>query len=95
MRCHQAQLLINKLLDAEIKETDYRQLQVHLDSCSKCRQIYEDLKAIKSGAKAETDGAVELEPSGEIWEKLKKQVRGRNHTWTQRRVRDQEQKTAG
>jgi len=68
MRCHQAQLLINKLLDAEIKETDYRQLQVHLDSCSKCRQIYEDLKAIKSGAKAETDGAVELEPSGEIWE---------------------------
>jgi len=49
MRCHQAQLLINNLLDAEIKETDYRQLKVHLDTCSKCRQIYEDLKAIKSG----------------------------------------------
>ncbi|HNS05423.1 MAG TPA: zf-HC2 domain-containing protein [Candidatus Saccharicenans sp.] len=74
MRCHQAQLLINKLLDAEIKETDYRQLKVHLDTCSKCRQIYEDLKAIKSGTKAETDGAVELEPSGEVWEKLKNKL---------------------
>ena len=36
MKCRKAQLLINKLLDNEIKETDYHQLEAHLATCSKC-----------------------------------------------------------
>jgi len=71
MRCHKAQLLINKLLDGELQEADYRQLKAHLADCSKCCQIYEDWKAIKSGARASAAGKDGPEPSGLVWEKLK------------------------
>ncbi|MBC7363716.1 MAG: zf-HC2 domain-containing protein [Candidatus Aminicenantes bacterium] len=70
MRCHQAQRLINELLDGELREQDLLQLQAHLDSCRDCRELYEDLKAIK-------DTVVpvgEMEPSKEVWEKLKSQL---------------------
>ncbi|MBP6909891.1 MAG: zf-HC2 domain-containing protein [Candidatus Saccharicenans sp.] len=74
MRCHKAQLLINKLLDGEIKEKDYHQLEAHLAGCSKCSRIYEEWQAISSGAKAEAASTGELEPSAAVWEKLKSQL---------------------
>ena len=74
MRCRQAQVLINKLLDGEMEEVDYRQLQVHLAGCSKCSQIYEDLKTIKREAKMEIGAEGEFEPSGAVWEKLKSKL---------------------
>jgi tetratricopeptide (TPR) repeat protein len=67
MRCKKAQGLINELLDRELTEKDSQKLQAHLDRCDQCRQVYEDLKAIKTGIIA----ADSLEPSDRIWEKLK------------------------
>ena len=70
MRCHQAQRLINELLDGELQEQDQSQLQAHLASCAGCRELYEDLKTIK-----ETFGPTgEMEPSKEVWEKLKSRL---------------------
>ncbi|MGQ9801403.1 MAG: anti-sigma factor family protein [Candidatus Saccharicenans sp.] len=70
MRCHQAQRLINELLDGELREKDRSQLQAHLDSCRDCRELYEDLKAIKDTVVP----ADEMEPSKEVWEKLKSRL---------------------
>ncbi|MBC7349658.1 MAG: zf-HC2 domain-containing protein [Candidatus Aminicenantes bacterium] len=70
MRCHEAQRLINELLDGELREQDQSQLQAHLDSCRDCRELYEDLKAIKDIVVP----AGEMEPSKEVWEKLKSRL---------------------
>ena len=70
MRCHQAQRLINELLDGELREQDRLQLQAHLASCAGCRELYEDLKTIKDTVVP----AGEMEPSKEVWEKLKSRL---------------------
>lgn len=70
MRCHQSRRLINELLDGKLCEQDRRQLLAHLDSCSLCRTLYEDLKAIKEAVVP----ADELEPSKQVWEKLKNRL---------------------
>lgn len=70
MRCHQSRRLINELLDGELREQDRRQLQAHLESCSLCRTLYEDLKAIKETFVP----ADEMEPSEQVWEKLKNRL---------------------
>ncbi|MGB9907446.1 MAG: anti-sigma factor family protein [Candidatus Saccharicenans sp.] len=71
MRCHQAQRLINELLDGELGAGDRRQLQAHLDSCAGCRELYQDLKAIKETVAP----AAEIEPSKRIWPKLESRLR--------------------
>jgi predicted anti-sigma-YlaC factor YlaD len=45
MKCHKAQLLINKLLDGELQEA-ISPAEAHLANCPKCCQIYEDWQAI-------------------------------------------------
>ncbi|MDD8031933.1 MAG: anti-sigma factor [Acidobacteriota bacterium] len=67
MRCKKAQELINRLLDQELTEKDHQKLQAHLDRCDQCRQVYGDLKAIKT----RIISADSLEPSDKIWENLK------------------------
>jgi len=71
MKCHKAQLLINKLLDGELQEADYHRLKAHLANCPKCCQIYEDWQAIKSVARASSAGEDRPEPTSAVWEKLK------------------------
>jgi len=70
MRCRKAQRLINELLDGELREKDRKRLQTHLDCCADCRQVYEDLKAIKT----EVVPADSLEPSDRVWENLKSRL---------------------
>lgn len=70
MRCHQSRLLINELLDGELRGKDRRQLQAHLDSCRVCRELYEDLKAIREMIVP----ADEMEPSEQVWKKLKNRL---------------------
>ncbi len=67
MRCKKAQELINQLLDQELTGKDHQKLKAHLDRCAQCRQVYEDLKAIKT----RVISADSLEPSDKVWEKLK------------------------
>jgi hypothetical protein len=71
MKCHKAQLLINKLLDGELQEADYHRLKAHLANCHKCCEIYEDWQAIKSVARASSAGEDRPEPTSAVWEKLK------------------------
>ena len=99
MKCRKAQLLINKLLDNEIKETDYHQLEAHLATCSKCCQIYNDLKVIRSGARVAAAGEGGTEPSSEVWEKLKGRLEAeiipllRKETTAEERKKEMRRKT--
>ena len=70
MNCRQIHRLINDFLDGELGEKDRQQLQAHLEKCPSCRDMYEDLKAIKSGVVR----AGEVEPSDRVWEKLKSRI---------------------
>ncbi|MCX8161284.1 MAG: anti-sigma factor [Candidatus Saccharicenans sp.] len=67
MNCRQAQRFINELLDGELGEKDRQELQVHLETCSGCRQLYEDLARVKEGIVP----ASNCEPSNRVWEELK------------------------
>ena len=67
MKCHKSLRLINELLDGELGEKDRNLLQAHFEECPACRQVYEDLKAMKTMVAP----ADELEPSERVWEKLK------------------------
>ncbi|MGB9835457.1 MAG: anti-sigma factor family protein [Candidatus Saccharicenans sp.] len=67
MRCRRALTLINELLDRELGEKDRLELEAHLETCSSCRQVYEDLKMIKTMVTPAGD----LEPSEGLWERLK------------------------
>lgn len=70
MNCRQIHRLINAFLDGELQEKDRQKLQAHLEKCFACREVYEDLKAIKSRLVR----AGEVEPSDEVWEKLKSRL---------------------
>ncbi|HEK85879.1 MAG: anti-sigma factor family protein [Candidatus Saccharicenans sp.] len=70
MNCRKALCLINDLLDDELKEKDRQLLEAHFKDCSSCRQVYEDLKAVKKVIII----ADEIEPSGRVWEKVKSRL---------------------
>lgn len=70
MNCRKATLLINELLDGEIRDTDRQQLQAHLESCHSCRQLFDDLARIKERFVRSGD----ITPSDRVWEKLKNRL---------------------
>ncbi len=70
MNCRRTRRLINAFLDGELQEKDRQQLQAHLEKCPACREVIEDLKAIKSRLVR----AGEIEPSDRVWEKLKSRL---------------------
>jgi len=70
MKCHKAWRLINELLDGEIREKDRLRLEAHLKGCSACRQVYEELKAMK----ALVAPAEAVEPADSVWERVKNRL---------------------
>ncbi len=52
MTCTDAQLLINRLLDGEILDTEAATLFTHLSGCLDCRQFYRDTLKVQSAMRA-------------------------------------------
>ncbi|MDI6846029.1 MAG: anti-sigma factor [Candidatus Saccharicenans sp.] len=70
MNCRRNRRLINDYLDGELREKDRQQLQSHLEKCASCRQLYEELAAIKKTFLS----AGEVNPSDRVWERLKSRL---------------------
>lgn len=70
MNCRKAHLFINELLDGELREKDRQRLQAHLEKCSRCRELHEEL--VKIIEKIVPAGQVE--PSDRVWKNLKNRL---------------------
>lgn len=70
MNCRKAQRFVNQLLDGELREKDSQELQAHLERCAGCRELYEELAAIKE----KIVPAGQMEPSDRLWEKLRSRL---------------------
>ena len=65
--CQKINELISGYLDNELTQADHQQVEVHLRSCSTCKQVVDDMTKLK-GAVAESRPRAELDE--ERWEKM-------------------------
>ncbi len=48
MNCEQIEVQISGLLDGELTQQETQRVQIHVEDCGHCRQVYQDLKALKA-----------------------------------------------
>ena len=65
--CQKINELLSGYLDDELTQADFQQVEVHLRSCSECKQVLDDMTKLK-GAVAESRPREELD--AERWEKI-------------------------
>ena len=70
MSCLTYQKMISQLIDGELSAPSSEQLQIHLEGCSECRDLYKRMLSVNSYVKA-----VELSlPSSALAERVKERI---------------------
>jgi hypothetical protein len=70
MTCVEIQFKISEWIDGGIHLSEELELKGHLERCSRCSQIYQDIKTMKERASNLDD----LEPAGSLWAGIKAQL---------------------
>ncbi len=73
MRCEDLEVYLSGYLDKELPQQQRQKVQLHLDSCSTCNEILDQLRR----AKTSTEQMVFEMPSGEEWADLQSHILGR------------------
>ena len=64
--CQQIDEMLSGYLDSELTQADRQRVELHLDSCSKCRDVYEELAGLRQAVGKMSFGEI----SREEWSKI-------------------------
>lgn len=64
--CQQIDEMLSGYLDSELTQADRQRVELHLDSCSKCRDVYEELAGLRQAVGEMSFGEI----SREEWSKI-------------------------
>ncbi len=73
MRCQDFEVYLSGYLDKELPQQQRQKVQLHLEGCSHCNEVLEQLRQ----AKTSTEQLVFEMPSGEEWTDLQNHILGR------------------
>jgi hypothetical protein len=74
MNCDNCQDLLSEFADNELSSREYSEISLHLDSCTECREMLEDLKTILDACRIDVPLADQAPDSEAMWHEISENI---------------------